>query len=68
MNNTQVDYTWINQNCRFDHENYVDSNKGKEVGFLGKNNCLRLLKVINKDYSIYFENRAEKDDVVVTRI
>jgi len=68
MNNTHIDYSWIDQKCKLVYETYVDKKKGKEVGFLGKDNCLNLLKEINKDYQIIFENGCEPEDVVVAKI
>lgn len=68
MNNTHIDYTWKNQ-MKGDYSNKtVDQKNGKEVGFLGKDNCLEILKNINNDFKFYFENGIVKDDVLVCKM
>ena len=67
MENTHIDYTWDSQNTT-GSDFSIDENKGKELGFLGKENCLKRLKDINPDYNFSFENGVIKDDVLVCKI
>ena len=69
MENTHIDYTWkkqVNhQNCS---KTVVDNKLGKEVGFLGKKNCVQILTQINSNYKFSFENGVVKNDVLVCKI
>ena len=67
MENTHVDYTWKTQNSSGSCYS-VDDNHGKEVGFLGKENCFNMLREINKDYVFTFENGSVENDVLCCTI
>ena len=67
MENTHVDYTWKTQNPPGSCYS-VDDNHGKEVGFLGKENCFNMLREINKDYVFTFENGSVENDVLCCTI
>lgn len=64
MENTHIDYTWIDQQKT--KRNIAEH--GKEVGFLGKENCLRIIKDINNDYKFTFENGTCDNDVLVCQV
>ena len=66
MDNTHIDYTWYQHNSK-NYDFSVDENKGKEVGFIGKEKCLERLRDINPEYKFSFENGETKDDVLVCR-
>ena len=61
MDNTHVDFSWNTQ--------VKNSNgSGKLVGFLGKDRCFKLLKAINTNYNISFENGVIEDDVLACQL
>jgi len=65
LENTHIDYTWYDQvkNKTNDTEDH-----GKEVGFLGKENCLKYIKEINPQYVFSYEDGAVDDDILVCQI
>jgi hypothetical protein len=64
MENTHIDYTWIDQQKT--KRNITE--RGKEVGFLGKEKCLQTIKDINNDYKFTFENGTIENDVLVCQV
>ena len=66
MDNTHIDYTWQQQVRRNNYSlHMVDQSRGKEVGFLGKEKCFKILKEINENYQFTFENGEVENDVLV---
>lgn len=67
MNNTHVDYTWQKQTTKGSMDT-VDDKGGKDVGFLGKNNCLTRIREINANYKFTYEKGFVEDDVLCCTI
>ena len=67
MNNTHIDYSWKDQQKKKYNQNTLE-NDGKEVGFLGKENCLKTVLDINSNYNISFEDGCIENDVLVCKI
>ena len=67
MNNTHIDYSWKEQQKK-GSEQITIGDGGKEVGFLGKENCFKIIKGINSNYDFSFENGQIENDVLVCQI
>jgi hypothetical protein len=67
MENTHIDYTWKKQQIKYS-EKVIIENDGKEVGFLGKENCFKIIKNINNNYEFSFENGIVENDVLVCQV
>jgi hypothetical protein len=67
MENTHTDYSWIEQQKEQNAETVIE-NKGKQVGFLGKENCLKIIKSINNNYNFSFVNGSVENDVLVCQV
>jgi len=67
MENTHIDYTWKKQQIKYSKKVIIE-NDGKEVGFLGKDNCFKIIKNINNNYEFSFENGIVENDVLVCQV
>ena len=47
---------------------HIDIRTNKEVGFLGKTNCIKILKEINNNYQIDFLNGVQPRDVLLCKV
>ena len=55
-----------NWNCM--NNTHIDNNTNREVGYIGEENCLNKLRMINQNYELYFEHGSEICDVLICTI
>jgi hypothetical protein len=68
MDNTHIDYGYKAQLRAGGSDVTVNEDGGKDVGFPGKEKCLKIVKNINPEYKISFTAGHEPTDVLVCRI